>query len=311
MIVALIYRIFLRMAIWLRIYLFFSRNPKITFAQSNDTFKSGAETLCVFASYSSTTNVSSYIFNYLEKLAESGVDIVFISTAASIGEGSLEKLKLFCMQICTRKNAGLDFGSWKAGLLYSGVEWQKYKKILFANDSCYAPLYPMTKILQQDGHGVVSITDSLEQEPHLMSYFLLCHQDVIRHPDFLKFWQDVRMVPTRLKGLIVQLYEIGFSRYFKKRGFDLKATYPIAEIGRELGLTETGLQKINPTHRFWHYLIEAKKCPILKVDLFKRFFIPENDQSWRNVIANTDYDERLIQEHQNLLRNEIMAHKCN
>jgi len=288
------------MAIWLRIYLFFSRNPKITFAQSNDTVKSGAETLCVFASYSSTTNVSSYIFNYLEKLAESGVDIVFISTAASIGEDSLGKLKLFCTHICTRKNAGLDFGSWKAGLLYSGVEWQKYKKILFANDSCYAPLYPMTKILQQDGHGVVSITDSLEQEPHLMSYFLLCYQDVIRHPDFLKFWQNVHMVPTRLKGLIVRLYEIGFSRYFRKCGFSLKAAYPITDIGRELGMTETELKNINPTHHLWRYLIETKKCPVLKVDIFKRYLKPNKDSTWREVVAASNYNMNLIIEHQGL-----------
>lgn len=284
----------------LRIYLFFSKNvrSKQEYSGSNSTGKPGI--LCIFASFSSASRVERYVEHYLQKLHQEGCDIVFVTTSTDITSQDLSTLKRICLTIIHRENRGLDFGSWKAGLLYSGVEWQKYKKILFANDSCYAPLYPMEKILQQEGHGIVSITDSLEQEPHLMSYFLLCHPDVISHPDFLKFWQNVRMVPTRLKGLIVQLYEIGFSRYFRKRGVSLKAVYPVTEIGRELGLTEAELEITNPTHRFWRYLIEAKKCPILKVDLFKRYFKVNNDNSWRQVVSAANYDIRMILEHQGL-----------
>lgn len=290
---------------WFRFYFFFRRDPAIRKVLAGIQTSGRQETLCIFASFSGQSRVARYVEYYLKNLRAAGCDIIFVSTSAEIAKHDQHILQEICQMIVHRENCGLDFGSWKAGLLYSGVEWQKYNKILFANDSCYAPLYPMGKILQQEGQGILSITDSLEQEPHLMSYFLLCHQDVINHPDFLKFWQNVRMVPTRLKGLIVQLYEIGFSRHFRKCGFHLKAAYPVTEIGSELGLSETELHNINPTHRFWRFLIETKKCPILKVDLFKRFFIPNNDESWRDVIANTDYDERLIQEHQKLHQNQV------
>ncbi len=285
---------------YLRAYLFFSKNVRLRQIYNGSKRTSERNILCIFASFSNTSRVESYVSHYLGKLREQGCDIVFVTTAAEITSHDLNTLEKLCLMVVHRENRGLDFGSWKAGLLYSGSEWQKYKKILFANDSCYAPLYSLKDILQKDGEGIVSITDSLEQEPHLMSYFLLCHQDVINHPDFEKFWQNVRMVPTRLKGLIVQLYEIGFSRYFRKRGFELKAVYSMAEIGRGLGLTEADMKSTNPTHRLWRYLIEAKKCPILKVDLFKRFFKPTQDDSWRAVIAKTDYDINLILEHQGL-----------
>lgn len=276
----------------------FGRDPKIIeqiFVQHRSVRNSS---LCLFASFSPKLNLPNYVTYNLRYLRRAGFDVIFVYAGCKLSDQSLELLKKLCIQIIYRKNIGYDFGSWKAGLLYSGIEWQKYKKILFANDSCYAPLYPMDKILQQGGNGVVSITDSLEQEPHLMSYFLLCHQDVISHPDFLRFWQNVRMVPNRLKGLIVQLYEIGFSRYFRKRGFSLRAAYPVAEIGRELGLSECELRKINPMHQFWRYLIETKKCPVLKVDLFKRRFIKDEDTSWKETIQKTEYPLELILQHQ-------------
>jgi len=285
------------------VYLCFRRDSGIRIVHEGLKLSEPREILCVFASFSAQNRLADYLKYYLRNLQKDGCDIIFVTTATDITSQDLETLRQLCITIVHRENQGLDFGSWKAGLLYSGTDWQKYKKILFANDSCYAPLYSLKEILTRDNEGILSITDSLEQEPHLMSYFLLCHQDVISHPDFEKFWQSVRMVPTRLKGLIVQLYEIGFSRYFRQRGFKLEAVYAIQELGRELGLTEAELRKTNPTHRLWRYLVETRRCPVLKVDLFKRFFIPTNDESWRNVIAKTDYDERLIQEHQNLRRN--------
>jgi rhamnosyltransferase len=296
----LLLKISLRLFRRIRIHLFFSKQPQILFHHQGAGKPNQLDNLCIFASYSRTSRIEPYVLHFLRVLQKAGYEISFVTTSSKIEADDLILLTQLCSSIMHRENRGLDFGSWKAGLLYSGIEWQKYKKILFANDSCYAPLYPMDKILQQDGNGVVSITDSLEQEPHLMSYFLLCHQDVISHPDFLKFWQNVRMVPNRLKGLIVQLYEIGFSRYFRKRGFSLKAACPVTEIGRELGLSEAELHNINPTHRFWRYLIEAKKCPILKVDLFKRYFKVNKDESWRQVVSAADYDIRLILEHQGL-----------
>lgn len=281
-----------------RLYLFFRRDPGIRQVHDGMAISHQRKILCVFASFSIQNRVAGYAEYYLKKLCKAGCDIVFVSTSTEITRQDLTTLRDLCLTVVHRENHGLDFGSWKAGLLYSGVEWQKYEKIIFVNDSCYAPMYSLQELLQKDGRGIVSITDSLEQEPHLMSYFLLCHQDVIRHPDFLKFWQNVRMVPTRLKGLIVQLYEIGFSRYFRKRGFDLKAVYPIAEIGHELGLSSAEIRKTNPTHRLWRFLIETKKCPVLKVDLFKRDFKTNNDDSWRKVVSATNYDIRLILEHQ-------------
>ncbi|MCS6972631.1 MAG: rhamnan synthesis F family protein [Turneriella sp.] len=264
-------------------------------------FKSRKKYLCIFACHDTKDLISQPALHYLRSLAKDGFDVVVVSTSAGMKAPTLKLLSSVCLVVIIRKGPGRDFTSWRCGLFDSGIDYARYEKILFTNDSCYAPLYPMQRIFHAYEDGILGLIDSYEGQYHLMSYFLLFHRDVITHPAFTSFWQSVRSLPAFFKPLIIRRYEIGLSQFFQKAGFKLRAWVPVEEIARECNIPEHKLRRLNPTHALWRYLIEKKQFPALKVDLFRRYFLLRNDNSWREVIAKTHYDIRLILEHQNLV----------
>lgn len=285
---------------FLRIDKFFRYKSKILNVYNTISKKPRAKYLCIFAAYDKLDIVAKHSMFYLKKIRGLGFDIVLVSTSSHINSQSIKKLKAICCIIIHRKDIGRDFASWRCGIFESGINWKSYKKMLFANDSCYAPLFPLQPVLEKYQQGIVSITDSFEIKYHLMSYFLLFNHDVILHPAFTEFWSSVRALPSMLKPLIIRRYEIGLSQYFLERGFQLHAYIETRRLVEETNTPLPHLNRINPMHHFWRYLIEKKHCPMLKIDLFRRYFIPQNDQTWRQVIAKTQYDINLILEHQNL-----------
>ncbi|MCX7632623.1 MAG: rhamnan synthesis F family protein [Turneriella sp.] len=274
----------------------FSRDPQILKVYGEPQIPQ--KKLCIFASYTKTAKIPRYIHYALRAIADAGFGIIFVSSAPALPEQEVKKLLRTVRCVVWRRNVGYDFGSWKAGFLLCAQTLKTKKQILFANDSTYFPLYKKNFWRRLPQKGICGMTDSLEPRPHLMSYFLLFGQDVIQSPAFGKFWSNVRMLPRLLKLYVIVCYELGLSDYFRRQGFALHALFSIRELGGELGLPEKTLQRINPLHDLWHYLITEKRCPVLKVDLFRRFFLPNQDGSWRSVIAATDYDLRLIEEHQ-------------
>lgn len=285
---------------FLRIDKFFRYKSKILNVYNTISKKPRAKYLCIFAAYDKLDIVAKHSMFYLKKIRGLGFDIVLVSTSSHINSQSLKQLKAICSIIIHRSDIGRDFASWRCGIFESGINWKSYKKILFANDSCYAPLFSLKPVLGKYKRGIVSITDSFEGKYHLMSYFLLFNQDAIRHSAFTEFWSSVRALPSILKPLIIRRYEIGLSQYFREKGFQLHAYIATRNLAEENNVSLSRLASINPMHYFWRYLIEKKRCPVMKVDLFRRYFIPHNDQTWRQVIAKTQYDINLILEHQNL-----------
>lgn len=254
--------------------------------------------LCVFASYTTTDNVPEYVFFYLKEINKNGFDIVFVTTASAVASSSIKQLSVFCHTIIRRKNLGYDFGSWKAGLFYTGVELENYDLVLLANDSCYAPLFPLKPFLSKGKADICAMTDSHEKSYHLMSYFVLYSRPAFLSKAFRKSWMDVRMLPGKFKGLIVRLYEINMSAAYLKQGLKLAAFFPTALIlKRETG-SLSQIRRLNPLHVFWKELILTDKCPVLKVDLFKRKFHKAKDDSWKKVIGKTSYPIDLILGHQ-------------
>jgi lipopolysaccharide biosynthesis protein len=287
--------------LYLCLYKFFPRNPGIL---ESHLFpgSQNKKSLCVFASYSRSGSVAEYVFQYMSAIEQAGFDIIFVTTSSIVKPEDLERLRSVCVQVIIRKNVGYDFGSWKAGLIYSGVDRKKYDRLLLTNDSCYAPIYPLSEALEGAKGDLYGITDSFEIDYHLMSYFVLYSSPVFHSPLFDRLWLDLRMIPTSFKSLVVLLYEIGMSQTYLRHGYTLLAYCPIKDLLRTISVTGGKNLKVNAVHRYWRELIEQMRCPILKVDLFWRYLNPQNDDSWIEVIRKTDYDEELINLHQRSLR---------
>src|SRR5688572_27633179 len=111
---------------FLRIYRLFSKNPGITNVFLSHNVFPRSKKICVFASYSRSDLIADYVFFYLQGLIGAGFDIVFVSTTTNLNTESREKLLQLCNVVIVRKNKGLDFGSWKAGLLHLEQDLHHY-----------------------------------------------------------------------------------------------------------------------------------------------------------------------------------------
>src|SRR5215218_4427088 len=88
---------------------------KNNFSILHNELGESTEKLCLFASYTFTSEVAAYVLYYLSELKKEGFTIAFITTSR-LTEASMDKLKSFCALIVERENVGIDFGSWKLGL---------------------------------------------------------------------------------------------------------------------------------------------------------------------------------------------------
>lgn len=257
-------RFLMRVSLRLGVLKLLPRNPRVL--ENHAGCKAlGKRRLCIFASFSAAGEVADYVFHNIAALRAAGFDVVFVTTAAQISAADRERLSKICLQVLRRANTGYDFGSWKAGMYYAGIDLKDYDKLLLTNDSYYGPLHPWPKVLAKVKTDLYGITDSYGVAYHLMSYFVLYNERVLRSEQFLRYWQDVRMIPTLLKTLIIYAYEVGMSQKFQKDGFSISAYCPEKSLFDTMPENRHLFGQTITVHHFWRELIENMHCPILKV----------------------------------------------
>jgi lipopolysaccharide biosynthesis protein len=154
------------------------------------------------------------------------------------------------------------------------------------NNSVFGPLYPLHSVLNKINateNCVLSITENVEREYHLQSYFLLVPRKVFTGKVFTRFWKNFLFLDKRLN--VVYGYEMGLSRALKRSGVELRAFCPTA--AEVYG---------NPTYLSWFELVRDMKCPYIKRDLLRKKGMSTDDVSaffvWLKL--HTPYDPLLI-----------------
>lgn len=288
-------RLVMRLIVRLRLLWIFPRDPHVI-ENDTGTKTQGKKRLCVFASFSRRQRVEDYVLYNLAELRKSGFDIVFVTTSLHLNANDLAKLKNNCVRIIRRTNIGYDFGSWKAGIFFSGMNHREYDQLLLTNDSYYGPFFSWKQLLAHANSDLYGITDSHGIAYHLMSYFVLYNRRALHSADFERNWKAVRMVPTLLKTLIIYAYEVNMCQNFQKSGYTISAFCSERALFEKLPKHNGLFNKTIIVHRFWRELIETLCCPILKVDTFWR--VLPGDSSWRRVVKNTGYPLKFIENHQ-------------
>ena len=181
--------------------------------------------LALFSFYSSAGIVRSFVFYYLEKLAEIA-DVVVIVNGSLQAESKalLEKngYRVFC-----RENTGFDFGAWKEFLLSEDREFfRQYDELILCNCSCYGPVYPFSMIFEEmeksecDFWGLYrhpGLKDGkLNISPHIQSYFLVIRSRLFHDDCFREYFADLSLAETWNDAV---RQETAFTGYFEKKGF--------------------------------------------------------------------------------------------
>lgn len=205
------------------------------------------------------------------------VSYLLVVCNGKVSEDGLRRIEEIADEVLCRENIGYDVTAYKEGILRPGfTELTEYDEVVICNDTMYGPLYPFTKMFWEmekrdiDFWGITNFHE-VSFDPfgtieygyipkHIQSFFMVFRQSLVKSKEFQDYWVEF----PEIKG-----YEeaIGFHEAtFTKRFQDLGYKWEVYASSEELeGYT------YDPLRDFPRYMIEEKKCPIMK----KRSFYHE------------------------------------
>jgi len=250
----------------------------------------------VFAHYDKDNIIDDYVIYYLKSLKEICNKIIFVS-ACDIVPKEIQKLDNIADYAIYGRHDEYDFGSYKRGFLYlkeNGI-LQDTESLIFANDSCYGPLFPLEDVFEKidpcDFWGITKNKFGMRRSgqkfvvckrPHIQSYFMVFAPQVFNSEGFSQFMQSV--TKQELKNDIVINYEIGLYEFLTNLGF--KSDFYIKDY----------YNFSNATILKWRQLLTNGHSPYIKCNLLRQVYnsITVVDD-WREVIEKcSEYPTELI-----------------
>ena len=104
--------------------------------------------LCVFAHWDRDNIIDEYVIYYLKALREVCQTIIFVSDS-DLDPNELTKLNEVADYKIAQRHGEYDFGSYKRGFLLAKEKALDFDELIFANDSCYGPLFPLKPIFDK------------------------------------------------------------------------------------------------------------------------------------------------------------------
>lgn len=251
--------------------------------------------LAIFAHFDKDNVIDDYVIFYLKSLKKVCEKIIFVS-ACDLLENEKEKLQDIANFVIAQKHDEYDFGSYKRGFEYAknSYDLSEIEEIVFANDSCYGPMYPFENVfdkmqkVQCDFWGLTENKFGIKGKArHIQSYFLVFRKNVFESEIFGNFISSI--TSQREKNDIIIKYEIGLSKLLFENDF----------VG------ESYVKKYfyigNSTLYKWRELLLKEETPLLKTSILRL----QNTEittivNWQKVIQKFDYPIELIKK--NLLR---------
>ncbi len=256
--------------------------------------------LCVFAHWDRDNIIDDYVIYYLKALKEVCEHLIFVSDC-DLGDDECKKLNSIADFIIAEKHGEYDFGSYKRGFLLAKEKELEFDELIFANDSCYGPFYPLKPIfdkmerkschfwgMTQNRYGITKFENKPNKPavtPHVQSYFLVFKKCVFESPVFLNFINSIKS--ENEKDNIIIKYEVGLSQKLYKNKFK-SAVY----INKYKFIHNCMSEK-------WDKLITKDKFPFLKTTIIKNgFYFTGEVKGWEKLIQkNSDYPIELIKKH--------------
>ena len=245
--------------------------------------------LAIFAHYDKDNVIDDYVLYYLKCLKEVSEKIIF-SSDCILNDSEKAKLEGLCDYVIGEKHNEYDFGSWKRGFEFANTKENiDFDELIFANDSCYGPFFPLGQIFDEmenrkcDFWGITENKYGIKKpQRHIQSYFMVFKKEVFQSSEFINFMHSIRQMQN--KNNVIENYEIGLSQILFKNGF-IGESY--VEKYRSVG---------NSTIYKWRELIAENLSQFLKCSLLKLQNTTKTTvQGWTKTIDTSAYDIKLIE----------------
>ncbi len=186
----------------------------------------------IFAGYNPKGIIAPYVITYLEGLTEISDGIIYITDSPLLEEELKKVAHLPIIYHYHARHNEYDWGSYKRGYLYlKGKRMLKHtKQLIFANDSCIAPLTsfkPMFEEMSKVKADFWGNTLGRPLYPHVQSYFLVFNRKTFTSETFDKLLTSV--THQKQKEDYVYKYEILLSARLRNEGFTTASFIPVDE----------------------------------------------------------------------------------
>jgi lipopolysaccharide biosynthesis protein len=238
--------------------------------------------ICLFAGFHPKNQVSDYVVHYAWALSQLA-DVYYLADC-EMPENELAKLAPYTQGAWGYRHGKYDFGSWQE--LIHKLGWErvrKYDECIFANDSVFAPLFPLQPLVEK---GTALPVDAWSinayEHEYLESYFYVLKNRVLQSPFFENFMEIVTKQAS-VNRVIVQ-YEHGLTHMLRVAGFSYKAFASF----------------YNSAADEWRQCIRLG-LPVLKTKVFTKYRVYVEYEwlpGWRKFLKkHTDYSLELIDQH--------------
>lgn len=189
----------------------------------------------VFAGYNQNGTIAPYVITYLKALNEIAPNCVVYIADSPLLPQEEQKLKNLAIHTEHLRHNEYDWGSYKRG--FNWLKQNGYLKnlteLVFANDSCYAPLggtfkpmfEKMSECPELDFWGD---SQNTAFNPHIQSYFMVFRKKVINSRAFAAFLNKVRR--QEHSSLYITTYETALTPYLEKLGYKWDSFMPYQEL---------------------------------------------------------------------------------
>ncbi len=187
----------------------------------------------VLAGYNADGTIHPYVITYLKGLNEVADGVVYIADSP-LKEGEEKKLQGLVLHTEHNRHEEYDWGSYKRGFnwLKTHGYLDKADELIFANDSCYAPMQsfkPMFEDMRRRKEvDFWGNSPNVKFTPHIQSYFIVLRQPVIRSKALAAFLNNITH-QEHYEQYITQ-YELQLTPMLKNLGYKWDSWLPYQQL---------------------------------------------------------------------------------
>lgn len=251
-------------------------------------------TLCIFATYNPSNNMSSNTIIYINELCRYYERVIVVATGTRIY--NIDDLD-HRVRLYYAPNKNYDFGLWYRIVEYINID--KLDEVALINDSCHIirSLSNTISYIRSCGERFVGITDSHEKSYHIQSYFLVFrgYAPISRMKEFF-ISRDMNR--SRNYDDTVLDFEIALTPFITEV-VEYKALYTIENIhmlrttGSKIANKELEINQYNSAWMLWDVLLSLG-CPLLKKKRFKSIVSDEYQSVLLKKFGQSPYTDFLL-----------------
>lgn len=231
--------------------------------------KEKIERCAIFVFYDKDGIVDRYIPVFLNGIKKVVSRLIIVCN----GEVTNNGMKVFrgiTDEILTRPNEGYDITAYKYGLEHVSLDrLSDYDEVLLLNSTMFGPIYPFEEMFGKMNHEDVDfwgITNFHEvpYDPfgtieygyipkHIQSFFMVFRKSLCSSEDFISYWKNLPVITNYNEA--IGYFETVFTKKFSDKGYKWMAY---------AGSDELEGYTYDPLRDYPRYMIEKKRCPVMK-----------------------------------------------